>query len=77
MSYASVKFKWQKDDKTYDYVVPDGMDLSPGDRVVVKTRRGETEVEIVSIEDESEMATATILRKAEPKQPDVKEEMDF
>lgn len=74
MTYASVKFQWQKDGKTYDYIIPDGMSVAPGDKVIVETRRGETEVEVVAVKDESEMASAYIVRKAEPK---IVEEMDF
>ena len=66
---AAVKFKWQKDEKTYDYFVPEGLDLKPGDKVVVETRRGETTVEVVAIKAESEMAEKAILRIAEPEQP--------
>lgn len=65
-TFAAVKFKWQKDDKTYDYTVPAGLDLNPGDKVIVETKRGETEVEIVAIKAESEMAAKPILRRAEP-----------
>ena len=30
---AAIKFKWQKDGKTYDFWVPEGLDLKPGDKV--------------------------------------------
>lgn len=63
---AAVKFKWQKDEKTYDYWIADGMELSPGDKVIIETKRGETEVEIVEIKDASDKAEKTIIRKAEP-----------
>ena len=66
---AAVKFKWQKDDRTYDYFVPEGLELKPGDKVVVETKRGETTVEVVSIKAESDMAEKAILRIAEPEQP--------
>lgn len=76
---AAVKFKWQKDDKTYDYWVPEGLELAPGDKVIVETRRGETEVEIVQIKDGSEMASASIIRRADPKPQaeTVSEDWDF
>lgn len=64
---AAVKFKWQKDEKTYDYFVPEGLELAPGDKVVVETKRGETEVEVVEIKTNSERAEKEILRRAEPK----------
>lgn len=66
---AAVKFKWQKgeDTKTYDYFIPEGLDLAPGDKVLVETKRGETEVEVVEIKDASERAEKDILRRADPK----------
>lgn len=68
-SVAAIKFKWQKgeDAKTYDYFIPAGLELQPGDKVMVETRKGETEVEVVEIKAESEMAEKEILRRAEPK----------
>jgi ribosomal 50S subunit-recycling heat shock protein len=68
---AAVKFKWQKDGdaKTYDYFVPEGLELKPGDKVVVETKRGETTVEVAEIKAESEQAEKAILRIAEPEQP--------
>jgi primosomal protein N' len=66
---AAVRFKWQKgeDTKTYDYFVPAGLELSAGDKVVVETKRGETEteVEVVEIKAESDKAEKTIIRRAE------------
>jgi len=61
---AAVRFKWQKDEKTYDYFVPHGMELKAGDKVVVETRRGETEVTIFEIKTESDMAEKEVLRLA-------------
>ena len=75
--FAAVKFKWQKDDKTFDYIVPEGLALAVGDVVVVATKRGETTVTIVELKDESELATVAILRKAEPKPDPIKTTMDF
>lgn len=63
---AAVKFKWQKDEKTYDYFVPVGLVVNVGDKVVVETKRGEAEVEVMAIKAESEMAEKQILRKCEP-----------
>jgi hypothetical protein len=63
---AAVKFKWQKDEKTYDYWIADGMELAPGDKAIVETKRGETEVEIVEIKDASDKAEKAIIRKVEP-----------
>lgn len=65
LAVAAIKFKWQKDEKTYDYFIPAGLELSPGDKVMVETKRGETEVEVVAIKAESEMAGKPILRRAE------------
>lgn len=69
LAIAAVRFKWQKaeDAKSYDYFVPAGLDLSVGDRVMVETKRGETEVEVVEIKAESEMAEKESLRRADPK----------
>lgn len=65
---AAVRFKWQKgeDTKTYDYFVPAGLELAPGDKVMVETKRGETEVEVVEIKAESDKAEKTIIRRADP-----------
>lgn len=72
---AAVKFKWQKaeDAKSYDYFVPAGLDLSVGDRVMVETKHGPKEVEVVEIKAESEMAEKEILRRADPKPEPVAE----
>lgn len=66
---AAVKFKWQKaeDTKTYNYFVPAGLELQPGDKVMVPTKHGAKEVEVVEIKTESEMAEKEILRRADPK----------
>lgn len=78
---AAVKFKWQKgeDTKTYDYFIPEGLDLAPGDKVLVETKRGETEVEVVEIKDASERAEKEILRRADPKpeQPATSDDWNF
>ena len=65
--YAAVKFKWQKDDRTYDYQIPEDLEVAPGDKVIVETKRGETEVEVVAVKDQSELASKPILRRAEAK----------
>ncbi len=66
---AAVKFKWQKaeDGKSYDYFVPDGLELQPGDKVMVETKHGPKEVEVVEIKAESDKAEKEILRRADPK----------
>ncbi len=61
---AAIKFKWQKDEKTYDYFVPTRLELKAGDKVIVETRRGETEVTVVEIKTESDMAEKEVLRLA-------------
>ncbi|GAC1042303.1 DUF5839 family protein [Rhizobium sp. No.120] len=66
MKYASIAFKWNKE-KTYDYVIPAGLDLQPGDKVMVETKHGPKEVEVVEIKTESDKAEKEILRRADPK----------
>lgn len=63
---AAIKFKWQKDEKTYDYFIPAGTTINVGDKVVVETARGETTVEVMAIKAESEMAQKKIVRVVEP-----------
>jgi primosomal protein N' len=63
---AAIKFKWQKDEKTYDYFIPAGLAVNVGDKVVVETARGETTVEVMAIKAESEMAQKKIVRVVEP-----------
>lgn len=69
LAVAAVKFKWQKDDKTYDYFIPAGLVLNIGDKVLVETKRGETEVEVIAIEDSSDKAEKQILRIAPAVEP--------
>lgn len=68
LAVAAVKFKWQKgeDTRTYDHFVPTGLELATGDKVLVETKKGETEVEVVEIKAGSELAAKTILRRADP-----------
>jgi primosomal protein N' len=68
-SVAAIKFKWQKEDdaKTYDYWIIAGLELQAGDKVMVPTKHGDKEVEVVEIKTESEMAEKEILRRADPK----------
>jgi primosomal protein N' len=68
---AAVKFKWQKDDKTYDYFIPADLTVNVGDRVYVETSRGETKVEVVAIKDASDKAEKLILRAVEDLRTDV------
>jgi len=63
---AAVKFKWQKDEKTYDYFIPEGLAVNVGDKVIVETARGETTVEVMAIKPESELAQKKIVRLVEP-----------
>lgn len=66
LAVAAVKFKWQKDEKTYDYFIPEGLTVNVGDKVVVETARGETNVEVMAIKPASDMAQKKILRVVEP-----------
>ncbi|MGF6157813.1 primosomal protein N' [Ensifer sp. KUDG1] len=66
LAVAAVKFKWQKDEKTYDYFIPEGLTVNVGDKVVVETARGETTVEVMAIKPESELAQKKIVRVVEP-----------
>ncbi|MBY5657139.1 hypothetical protein HFO40_19955 [Rhizobium leguminosarum] len=63
---AAITFKWQKDGKTYDYFIPEGMTVNIGEKVVVATARGETTVEVMEIKTESDMAQKNILRVVQP-----------
>lgn len=63
---AAIKFKWQKDEKTYDYFIPAGLTVNVGDKVVVETTRGETTVEVMAIKPESDLAQKKIVRVVEP-----------
>lgn len=65
LAVAAIKFKWQKDEKTYDYFIPEGLTVKVGDKVVVETARGETTVEVMTIKPASEMAQKKILRLVE------------
>lgn len=67
LKVAAIKFKWQKDEKTYDYFIPHGLELSPGDKVVVETKRGETEVVVAEIKEKSDRAERSIIRRVEEK----------
>lgn len=66
LAVAAVKFKWQKDEKTYDYFIPAELAVNVGDKVVVETARGETTVEVMAIKPASEMAQKKIVRVVEP-----------
>ena len=77
LAVAAIKFKWQKDGKTYDYFIPEGLELKPGDKVVVETARGETEVEVMAIKAESDMAAKVIIRRAEPQKETTAQDWDF
>ncbi|MCS0459496.1 DUF5839 family protein [Rhizobium favelukesii] len=63
---AAVKFKWQKDEKTYDYFIPTELTVNIGDKVVVETARGETTVEVMEIKSGSDKAQKKLLRVVEP-----------
>ena len=63
---AAIKFKWQKDGKTYDYFIPSDLTVKIGDKVVVQTARGETTVEVMDIKSGSDKAEKSILRVVEP-----------
>lgn len=66
LAVAAIKFKWQKDEKTYDYFIPTDLTVAVGNKVVVETARGETTVEIMEIKSGSDKAQKKILRIVEP-----------
>lgn len=76
IAVAACKFKWSKDGQTYDYLIPPDLILKAGDKVIVETRRGEATVEVVEIKDESDKATAFIVRLEDP-ETDTAEEWNF
>ncbi|WP_244481461.1 hypothetical protein [Rhizobium sp. Root1203] len=65
LAVAAIQFKWQKDGKTYDYFIPEGMTVNVGDKVVVETTRGETTVEVMEIKADSDKAQKKIIRVVE------------
>ncbi len=65
LAVAAIQFRWQKDGKTYDYFIPEGMTVNVGDKVVVETTRGETTVEVVEIKAGSDKAQKKVLRVVE------------
>ena len=65
LAVAAIQFKWQKDGKTYDYFIPEGMTVNVGDKVVVETTRGETTVEVMEIKAGSDKAQKKVLRVVE------------
>lgn len=48
------------DRKSYDYFCD--FEVAPGDKAVVQTSRGEAEVTVISVKQNSEKATAAVLR---------------
>lgn len=58
---ASVRFGFNPH-QLYDYLC--GFPVSPGEVVVVMTRRGEQEVTVAEVKDHSDKAKAWILRRA-------------
>lgn len=65
LAVAAIRFKWEKAGRTYDYFIPEGMELKPGDKVVVMTKRGEATVEVVEIKASSDRAEKQIVRVAD------------
>lgn len=60
---ASIRFPWSPTSATYDYLIPEDITLSAGDKAVVRTKRGEADVEVVEVKETSDKATAWIVRK--------------
>jgi primosomal protein N' len=71
---ASVRFLWS--DKTYDYFIPTGLEVDVGQKVIVQSRNGEAEVEVVEIKAESDLAEKSILRIAEAKKENAEADDD-
>lgn len=55
--------------RTYDYLLPDGLTVSVGDKVVVDTFRGEATVEVIEVKEHSDAATKEVLRLYVPPAP--------
>jgi hypothetical protein len=55
---ASVQFPGSP--RSYDYIAP--FPVHVGMKVVVETRRGEAVVEVVGVKEQSEVATASLVR---------------
>ncbi len=66
LAVAAIRFRWQKDDKTYDYFIPKDLTVKVGDKVVVETAGRETSVEVVEIKASSDKAQKNIVRIIEP-----------
>lgn len=62
MKVAAVAFSGSR--QTYDYLCP--FDVNPGDEVIVQTKRGEAKVLVIEVKDNSDKATATVKRLADP-----------
>lgn len=66
MGHFVVAIEFSPGGQTYDYF-SQFEDVDVGDRVIVNTRRGETEVTVVAIKPDSDKATQNIVRKVERK----------
>ncbi|MES0071870.1 hypothetical protein [Mesorhizobium sp. M0058] len=60
-----VAVKFGNSDRTYDYVAT-GFDVAVGQKVIIPMRGREVSVEVVEIKTESELASVSILRIAQP-----------
>lgn len=73
MKYAACTFNDKPGAQTYDYLVPEGLDLNPGDMVRVPAVRGDgwKKVHVVALKDDTDAKPEwlkTIIEKHEEKE---------
>lgn len=79
MKYAACSFGSQREDdtKTYDYLIPSGVEIAVGDEAIIESRGSEKRVFVRAIKDETTVPADKIkpvLRKAEPRKEETENE---